>query len=1053
MKRVFYTAFTLMISVCSVLGQFKNIDHQKKSTQGPQEFKENLNLQMEPVVNRGEDIQFKINTIQYLSIDKNIKPIAFNNFGQPIAFEGLLPEGRRSAKDLVEQGKLYLEHIKVATRMSDPANEVMVIDQFIDEDQAKHIKFNQMYKGIPIFGKEIWVHASRGDVNLVNGNWVPTPKIDNIVPTLSKVEVFNLLKVQEKFPPKIFLPAFLRSETTTELVIYQTKNYEAKLAYHISTYPDGLHRWEYFVDAHTGDVIDRIENTCKFVHNVIENNSCVNEQSSLKTYEIDLTDNIPNLENLEPLNTHVVMAGQDLLGINRQVNSVESGGRRYMMDINRDMFKTTSILPNKPEGVLWTIDAFNGSPENDNFSYDHVSTNTLNWTNPAAVSSQHNMALSYEYFKNVHGRNAINGQGGNVISLINVAEKDGKSMGNAFWNGAAMFYGNGDDGFLPLARGLDVAGHEMSHGVIQSTANLIYEGESGALNESFADIFGAMIDRDDWLIGEDVVRRNAFPSGALRSLQDPHNGARKDDFGAGFQPKLYNERYLGNEDNGGVHINSGIPNYAFFLFASNSSIGKERAEKVFFRALNLYLTKSSEFIDARFATVRAAQDLYGSNAANIMSDVWTTIGVGSNNQTPVDPKDKYQQNIPVNPGQDLILFTSGTQQNIFVMDDELGLVFNPLSTISPISRPSISDDGKYVLVVDKDKKAKLITVNYDQKTKTEQTLLPSNNFRNAVVSKDGNLFAFLLDEVEPYIYVFDVSKNPAEQKFIKLINPTTAQGISTGNVEFADAMEFDHSGEFLMYDSFNKLRSPTAGEISYWDINFVRIFDRGSKRLLDTTQQQFFKLFSQLPEGISVGNATFSKNSPHIIAFDYLDENEEEYKILGANTETGDVDLIADNTDLGVPTFSKSDDIVLFNTPSFFSGSNISGVPLDESKIKAINPAPQQVRTNASYAVWFANGSRTLTGVNEAFMDGNTILIYPNPFESMVTIDISNLQVNPTSPLKLEIIDQIGRKLIQKAIPEFEEKVSLDLLELNTGVYNVKIMSENKIVTKKIVKL
>ncbi|HMP29690.1 MAG TPA: M4 family metallopeptidase, partial [Saprospiraceae bacterium] len=604
----------------------------------------------------------------------------------------------------------------------------------------------------------------------------------------------------------------------------------------------------------------------------------------------------------------------------------------------------------------------------------------------------------------------------------------------------------------PLARGLDVAGHEMSHGVVQSTANLVYQGESGALNESFADIFGAMIDRDDWLIGEDVVRRNAFPSGALRSLEDPHNGAPKDDYGAGFQPKLYSERYRGSQDNGGVHINSGIPNYAFFLFASNPNVGKDRAEKVFYRALSLYLTKSSQFIDARFATVRAAQDLYGENISKIIENAWTSIGVGSATQAPVDPKDKYQQNIPVNPGQDLILFSSGSQQNLFVMNNQQELLFNPLSTISPISKPSVTDDGKYILVVDKDKKAKLITVNYDQKTKTEQTLLAMNNFRNAVISRDGNLFAFLLDELEPYVYLFDISKTPAQQQFIKLKNPTTAQGISTGNVEFADAMEFDHSGEFLMYDAFNKLRSPSSGEISYWDINFVSVFNKSSKRLLDTIQQQFFKLFSQLPEGISVGNATFSKNSPHIIAFDYLDDNKNEYKIFGANIETGDVDLIANNTDLGIPTFSNTDDIVLFNTPSFFSGTNISGVPLAESKIKATNPSPQQVRTNASYAVWYANGSRNLTSL-EDFVNIDNIEVYPNPFTNSIRIDFSKVSHYGENGWNYQVTDQIGRVTKKGHINSNSSQFDIQLKELDTGLYYLKISNEKNIFVKRIMKI
>jgi Zinc metalloprotease (elastase) len=107
-----------------------------------------------------------------------------------------------------------------------------------------------------------------------------------------------------------------------------------------------------------------------------------------------------------------------------------------------------------------------------------------------------------------------------------------------------------------------VAAHEMSHGVVQNTANLNYQGESGAINESFADVFGSMVDRDDWLIGEDVVNRSVFTSGALRSLMDPNNGGTRlgDN---GYQPKSVSEQYFGSENNGGVHINSGIPNHAF----------------------------------------------------------------------------------------------------------------------------------------------------------------------------------------------------------------------------------------------------------------------------------------------------------------------------------------------------------------------------------------------------------------------------------------------------------------------------------------------------------
>ncbi|MBP9056482.1 MAG: M4 family metallopeptidase, partial [Saprospiraceae bacterium] len=341
---------------------------------------------------------------------------------------------------------------------------------------------------------------------------------------------------------------------------------------------------------------------------------------------------------------------QDLFNTSRLINTYEVSSKFYMIDGSRDMFVfAPTQLPNEPEGVIWTIDAFNTSPAKDNFNYDHVtSTNNL-WSNKTAVSAHYNGGKAFEYFRNIHNRKSINGAGGNIVSLINVADEDGSSMGNAFWNGQAMFYGNGDGAFQPLARGLDVAGHEMTHGVVQSTANLDYEGESGALNESFADVFGSMIDRDDWKIGEDVVKTSAFPSGALRSLEDPHNGASTNNFNAGWQPRHYDERYKGTEDNGGVHINSGIPNWAFFKFAS--AIGKDKAEKVYYRALTTYLTKSSKFVDCRVAVIKAATDLYSTTEINAAKKAFDEVGILG------DTGGNYETDINANPGQEFILTT------------------------------------------------------------------------------------------------------------------------------------------------------------------------------------------------------------------------------------------------------------------------------------------------------------------------------------------------------------------------------------------------------------
>ena len=200
------------------------------------------------------------------------------------------------------------------------------------------------------------------------------------------------------------------------------------------------------------------------------------------------------------------------------------------------------------EGYILTLNANNTSTVDLNYSMITSSDNT--WSDKTAVSAHYNTTATYKYFENTFGRNSLNDKGGNIISFINVANEDGSSMENAFWNGKAAFYGNGGTHFLPLAGALDVVAHELSHGVISNTANLEYYGQSGAINETFADIFGSMVDRDNWLIGEDVTKTTYSPSGALRNMSDPHNmGSFTDNY---WQPKHVSEMYIGEADNRGV---------------------------------------------------------------------------------------------------------------------------------------------------------------------------------------------------------------------------------------------------------------------------------------------------------------------------------------------------------------------------------------------------------------------------------------------------------------------------------------------------------------------
>jgi len=204
-----------------------------------------------------------------------------------------------------------------------------------------------------------------------------------------------------------------------------------------------------------------------------------------------------------------------------------------------------------------------------------------------------------------------------------------------------MYYGDGlpsgvtVDGLQVnyLAAGLDVVAHELTHGVTDYSSRLIYQGEPGALNESFSDVMATGVEfyfqpgKADYLAGEDV-----FTPGGIRSLQNPQA------FG---DPDHYSIRYTGGADNGGVHINSGIPNHAFYLAIEGGrhrlggtvqgvgAANREQIERVFYRAFTSFLVPSSTFSQARAATIQAARELYqpGSAAETAVIQAWNAVGV------------------------------------------------------------------------------------------------------------------------------------------------------------------------------------------------------------------------------------------------------------------------------------------------------------------------------------------------------------------------------------------------------------------------------------------
>ncbi|MEN8650942.1 M4 family metallopeptidase [Streptomyces sp. 21So2-11] len=225
-------------------------------------------------------------------------------------------------------------------------------------------------------------------------------------------------------------------------------------------------------------------------------------------------------------------------------------------------------------------------------------------TEAGAVDAHWAAGQVYDYYKQKHGRDSLDGRGMTVNSLVGVTYW-GQPYVNAFWDGTKMVYGSGDADFKPLSADVDVVGHEMTHGVVENTANLVYSGQSGALNEAVADYFGNAIDttvsgtamdnRDSGLVGEDLCRTTAPRACAFRDLNDGRT-ASKDFLGVSF-----------GTDNGGVHLNSTI--FSGALWDIRQDIDKDLADRIVYKALSEYLTPLDGFTEGRNAVIAAAKDL------------------------------------------------------------------------------------------------------------------------------------------------------------------------------------------------------------------------------------------------------------------------------------------------------------------------------------------------------------------------------------------------------------------------------------------------------------
>ncbi|RKG90738.1 M4 family metallopeptidase [Corallococcus terminator] len=488
----------------------------------------------------------------------------------------------------------------------------------VERDQLgmTHVRLDRMHEGVKVSGEQVIGHLdAKGQFDSLTGN------VSDIPVGLGKAPTKLTAKDALATAQKDFNGTTTR-QPTVEREIVKGKDGQYRAAFHVTLTDTSVgngkepRSMNYFIDANTGESIKQF-NTISHA----ERPGATRAGGSSA-----------------PSKTPAPTTGDTGRGTGVVDDTTMYSGK---VDLSTTKNKDgTFSLEDKTRGKgIVTYDAKN--LENASGTTGFTDKNDV-WgekTDPAraatAVDAHYGAEMTYDFYKDILGRDSIDGKGEKLVSYVHTD----KNLVNAFWDGEKMSYGDGDGKDSGPLTTLDIAGHEISHGLTERTAGLEYEGESGGLNESFSDIMGAGVEwyasqknsavKSDWAVGEDAwTPKNGDNTDALRYMNDPTSDGYSIDNYKNY-PKMTE-----------VHGSSGIANNAFYLLTEGGKnktsglevkdgIGMEKSLKIFGRALTTYMTPQTNFSEARAATVKSATDLYGKDSVEVkkVQDAWTAVGV------------------------------------------------------------------------------------------------------------------------------------------------------------------------------------------------------------------------------------------------------------------------------------------------------------------------------------------------------------------------------------------------------------------------------------------
>ncbi|WP_136669105.1 M4 family metallopeptidase [Flavobacterium sp. H122] len=501
----------------------------------------------------------------------------------------------------------------------------------IDPQGFTHDVYQLYHQGIKVEFSTYTLHSKSGKVNAMSGEYTNIGKVSNR-PSLNAQAAFS--KALTYIGAKQYLwenfaeaSAMNYSKPKGELVILPIfeeagKVVDHKLAYKFDIYATSpISRGDIYIDALTGEELyynATIKHVGEHAHG-----KAATQKSSI---------------NLFKANSMLVAANAATRYSGTQTIETSLSGSSYILSENTRGNGVVTL--NMKKGTTYSA-AVNFTDADNNWTAAEF--NNANKDN-AALDAHWGAEKTYDYWKNVHGRNSYDNLGTTLKSYVHYAN----NYDNAYWNGSVMTYGDGSGTYFDALTSIDVAGHEIGHAVCEKTAGLAYQLESGAMNEGFSDIWGACIEyyaapnKQRWLIGEDIERRSGHL--ALRSMSNPKSEGQPDTYGGTYWVSQTKCRPSNRNDYCGVHTNSGVLNHWFYILTEGKSgtndkgssysvtgIGIDKAAKIAYRLESVYLSANSTYANARTYGIQAAVDLFGAGSPEVIAttNAFYAVGVGT----------------------------------------------------------------------------------------------------------------------------------------------------------------------------------------------------------------------------------------------------------------------------------------------------------------------------------------------------------------------------------------------------------------------------------------